>query len=150
MNVDVKIYTEFNHDHGLPVYETEGAAAMDVRANASVTLQPKETKLIPTGVYVAIPEGYAINVLPRSGMSLKTALRICNAPGLIDADFRGEINIIAQNTHGSVEMHITKGERIAQLRLVEVPKIVWQPVNSKEDLGDTVRGAGGFGSSGVN
>ncbi len=150
MNVNVKIYTEFNHEHGLPIYETEGAAAMDVRANASVVLQPKETKLIPTGIYVAIPEGYALNVLPRSGMSLKTALRVTNAPGLCDSDYRGEINIIAQNTHGSVEMHITKGERIAQLRLVEVPKVVWEPVNSKEELGSTERGAGGLGSTGGN
>ena len=147
MNTTVKVYAP---DVELPKYETAGAACMDVKANANVTLQPKETKLIPTGLYVAIPEGYALAILPRSGVSLKTGFRVVNSPARVDADYRGEVQIIGQNTHGSVEMHITKGERIAQLELVEVNRIVWQSVDSVEALGTTVRGDGGFGSSGAN
>ena len=147
MNTTVKVYAPGVE---LPKYETAGAACMDVKVNANVTLQPKETKLIPTGLYVAIPEGYALALLPRSGMSLKTSLRIANAPSRIDADYRGEVQIIAQNTHGSLEMHIAKGERIAQLELVEVNRIIWETVNSIEELGSTDRGAGAFGSTGAN
>jgi dUTP pyrophosphatase len=146
--IQVKIYTEIAHEHGLPEYETAGAAGMDVRANVQVTLEPKETKLIPTGLFVAVPPGYEIQVRPRSGMSLKTAFRVANAPGTVDSDYRGEICIIAQNTHGSVAMTIAKGERIAQLVLQQVPQIAWLKVPSKEELGDTSRGAGGFGSTG--
>lgn len=146
MNTTVRVYAPGVE---LPKYETAGAACMDVKANANVTLQPKETKLIPTGLYVAIPEGYAVNVIPRSGISLKTCFRIANTPGKIDADYRGEVQIIGQNTHGSVEMHIAKGERIAQLELVEVNRIVWETVNSIEELGSTDRGAGGFGHTGA-
>lgn len=147
MQIKVKVYSTSEHD--LPQYETAGAACMDIRANANVTLQPKETKLIPTGLFVEVPEGYALAILPRSGMSLKTGLRIANSPARVDADYRGEVQIIAQNTHGSVEMHIAKGERIAQIELVEVQRIVWESVASLEDLGTTDRGTGGFGSSGT-
>jgi dUTP pyrophosphatase len=145
----VKIYTELNHEHGLPVYANPGDSGMDIRANAAMTLQPKETKLIPTGIYVGIPDGYEIQVRPRSGLSLKTKLRVANAPGTLDSCFRGEVCIILENTHSSVESHITKGERIAQIVLQEVPKIEWVQVNSKDDLGDTIRGDGGFGSTGT-
>ena len=144
----VKIYTEFNHEFGLPRYETEGAACMDVRANATVMLHPKETKRIPTGIFVAIPEGYEMQIIPRSGLSLKTAFRVANSPACIDADYRGEINIIGQNTSSNVEMQITKGERIAQIKLVEVPKITWANAMSKDELGTTDRGDGGFGHTG--
>jgi dUTP pyrophosphatase len=149
MKVPVQIFASIAHEHGLPQYETGFASGMDVRANTQVTLEPKETKLIPTGIHVAIPEGYEIQVRPRSGMSLKTALRVANAPGTIDADYRGEICIIAQNTHGSIPMTIGKGERIAQLVLQEVPRIEWAKVDSLDELGKTVRGAGAFGSTGV-
>ena len=147
--IPVQIYTAFNHTHGLPTYETDGAACMDVRANARVLLEPKDTKVIPTGIYVAVPQGYELQVVPRSGLSLKTALRIANAPGCVDADYRGEVGIIVTNTHGSVASLIDIGERIAQIKLVEVPRIDWVVVNSKEELGVTDRGAGGFGSTGV-
>lgn len=82
--IPVKIYTEFNHEYGLPKYETAGAAGMDVRANKDVIIPPKNTRIIPTGIFVDIPAGYEIQVRPRSGMSLKTPLRIANSPGTID------------------------------------------------------------------
>lgn len=149
MNIDVKIYAELNHEHGLPVYAKAGDSGMDIRANENIVLQPKETKLIPTGIYVGLPEGYEIQVRPRSGLSLKTKLRVPNSPGTVDQIYLGEICIIAENTHGSVEMNIAKGERVAQIVLQEVPKINWIPVNSREELGQTERGAAGFGSTGV-
>jgi dUTP pyrophosphatase len=122
---------------------------MDIRANETITLQPKETRLIPTGIFVGLPEGYEIQVRPRSGLSLKTKLRISNSPGTVDQVFLGEICVIAENTHGSLDFTVAKGERIAQIVLQEVPKIEWVQVSSKDDLGSTDRGEGGFGSSGV-
>lgn len=150
MKVKVKIYAELNHEHGLPVYAKPGDSGMDIRANEPITLQPKETKLIPTGIYVGLPEGYEIQVRPRSGMSLKTKLRVANSPGTVDSSYTGEICIIAENTHSAVEMHIAKGERVAQIVLQEVPIIEWDQVFSREELGETERGDGGFGSTGAN
>lgn len=150
MKVKVKIYAELNHEHGLPVYAKPGDSGMDIRANEPITLQPKETKLIPTGIYVGLPEGYEIQVRPRSGMSLKTKLRVANAPGTVDSSYHGEICIIAENTHGAVEMNIAKGERVAQIVLQKVPVIEWEPVLSVDQLGDSERGAAGFGSTGSN
>ena len=147
-NVKVKIYTEFNHEHGLPAYAKQGDSGMDIRANLPIRLEPKETLLIPTGIYVSLPDGYEFQVRPRSGMSLKTKLRIANSPGTVDEPYLGEICIIAENTHSSVEMNITKGERIAQLVLQEVPKCEWVQVFSRDELGSSDRGAGGFGSTG--
>ena len=147
-NVKVKIYTEFNHEHGLPAYAKQGDSGMDIRANLTIRLEPKETLLIPTGIYVGLPDGYEFQVRPRSGMSLKTKLRIANSPGTVDEPYLGEICIIAENTHSSVEMNITKGERIAQLVLQEVPKCEWVQVFSREELGSSDRGTGGFGSTG--
>ena len=147
-NVKVKIYTEFNHEHGLPAYAKQGDSGMDIRANLPIRLEPKETLLIPTGIYVGLPDGYEFQVRPRSGMSLKTKLRIANSPGTVDEPYLGEICIIAENTHSSVEMNITKGERIAQLVLQEVPKCEWVQVFSREELGSSDRGTGGFGSTG--
>ena len=150
MSVKVRIYTELNHEHGLPVYAKPGDSGMDIRANEPITLQPKETKLIPTGIYVGLPEGYEIQVRPRSGMSLKTKLRVANAPGTVDSSYTGEICIIAENTHSAVELNIAKGERVAQIVLQEVPIIEWDQVFSREELGETERGADGFGSTGSN
>ena len=147
MNVNVQIYTEFKHNFGLPQYETAGAAGMDVRANEEVDLRPGETRLIPTGIYVAIPEGYEIQVRPRSGLSLKTKLRVANAPGTVDSDYRHEVCVIAENT-GLDSIHIALGDRIGQFVLAEVPLIVWDPVDSKEQL-PTANRAGGFGSTGI-
>ncbi len=150
MSVKVKIYTELNHDNGLPVYAKPGDSGMDIRANVQIELQPKETKLIPTGIYVGLPEGYEIQVRPRSGLSLKTKLRVANAPGTVDSSFHGEICIIAENTHSAVEMHIAKGERVAQIVLQKVPVIEWNVVHSRDMLGNSERGAAGFGSTGTN
>lgn len=150
MNIKVKIYTELNHEHGLPVYAKPGDSGMDIRANVQIELQPKETKLIPTGIFVGLPEGYEIQVRPRSGLSLKTKLRVANSPGTVDSSYNGEICIIAENTHGAVEMNIAKGERVAQIVLQQVPLIDWDPVGSVDLLGDSERGANGFGSTGCN
>ena len=146
--VQVRLWHELAHDKGLPFYASAGAAGMDIIANAIVHLEPKETKLIPTGLYVAIPEGYEIQIRPRSGMSLKTKLRVANAPGTIDSDYRGEVQIIMENTHGSIATTVAKGERVAQMVLCEVPQIEWVEVQSKNELEATERGAGGFGSTG--
>lgn len=150
MSVKVKIYTELKHEHGLPVYAKPGDSGMDIRANVQIELQPKETKLIPTGIYVGLPEGYEIQVRPRSGLSLKTKLRVANAPGTVDSSYHGEICIIAENTHGAVEMNIAKGERVAQIVLQKVPVIEWNVVHSRDMLGNSERGAAGFGSTGTN
>lgn len=147
--VPVKIYTEFKHDHGLPEYAKMFDSGMDIRANAKVVIEPKETVLIPTGLYLGIPPGWEVQVRPRSGMSLKTKLRVSNAPGTVDSGYFGEVCIIADNTHGSVEMTIGLGERIAQIVLAEVPRIQWVPVASKDLLGESDRGEGGFGSTGA-
>lgn len=145
----VKIYSELSHEFGLPQYETDGAACMDVRSNESIKIKPKETVLVSTGIYVAVPKGFVMAIVPRSGVSLKTSLRVANSPARIDSDYRGEVKIILQNTHSSCECFISKGERIAQLELQEVPKIEWVNVDSLEQLGSTERGAGGFGSTGT-
>ena len=150
MNTSVQIYMEnINHNFGLPQYETKGAAGMDIRSNENITLLPGETKLIHTGLFVAIPEGFELQVRPRSGLSLKGPFRVANAPGTIDSDYRGEICIIGQNTSDSAEFSIAVGDRIAQLVLQTVPQVEWVTVESHEALSETSRGAGGFGSTGV-
>ena len=144
----VKIWAQFNHEYGLPAYESLGAAGMDIRANEKVLIQPKETKLIGTGMYMSIPEGYEIQVRPRSGLSLKTKFRIPNSPGTIDSDYLGELCVISENTHSSVEMNITIGERIGQIVLCPIIQFDWDVVDNKEQLGTTLRGEAGFGSTG--
>ena len=145
--VEVRVYN--GSGATLPKYETNGAAGMDVSSKGDVTILPGETKLVPTGLFVQIPDGYEIQVRPRSGLSLKTALRVANAPGTIDSDYRGEICVIMQNTSYSVEAYIKTGDRIAQLVIKEVPQISWFEVYDKNALSATVRGDGGFGSTGT-
>lgn len=142
----VKVYNEAP-ELELPKYETSGAAGMDIYCTTDTEIPASSTKLVPTGLYVEIPEGFEIQVRPRSGLSYKTPLRVANAPGTIDHDYRGQINVIVWNT-GMVPFTVKKGERIAQIVLQEVPKIEWQQVSTKEELTDTSRGAGGFGSTG--
>lgn len=144
--VSVKIVN--TSDNQLPTYAKEGDAGMDVCANETICLYPGETRIIKTGLFVAIPSGYEIQVRPRSGMSARTNIRVANTPGTIDSNYRGEIGIILDNT-GHDEYYINKGDRIAQLVLNRVPFIRWYPVENVEALGDTNRGAGGFGSTGV-
>lgn len=143
--IKVKVYNESGLP--LPKYETEGSAGMDVCAKIDVELPGNETKLIPTGLFVQIPGGYEIQVRPRSGVSLKTGLRVANAPGTVDSDYRGEICVIMTNT-SQVHYNIKQGERVAQLVLSKVPQISWMQCTSKEELTDTYRGSGGFGSTG--
>lgn len=149
MNTVVPIYMDsINHEFGYPKYETSGAAGMDIRANETVVIRPKQTKLIRTGVYVAVPEGFEIQVRPRSGLSLKSPFRVANAPGTVDSDYRGEVCIIGTNTSSMEDFHINVGDRIAQIVLQRVPQIEWLPVPSMEDLPSTDRGNSGFGSTG--
>ena len=127
----------------LPSYAYLGDAGLDLRANEDVALAPFERKLIPTGLAIAIPEGYAGFVQPRSGMALKLGLTMANTPGLIDAHYRGELKVVAVNIDADETIHIARGERIAQLVIQKVPCVQLVEVD------ETDRGSGGFGSSGV-
>ncbi|WP_300390822.1 dUTP diphosphatase [Henriciella sp.] len=132
----------------LPAYETEGAAGMDVRAavpeTEPVTLKPGERTMVPTGLSVAIPDGYEIQMRPRSGLAAKHGITCLNTPGTIDSDYRGELKVILIN-HGSDAFTIARGERIGQMVLAPVTRIAWETVDS---LPETMRGEGGFGSTG--
>ncbi len=130
----------------LPTYAYEGDAGLDLRANESATLAPFERKLISTGIAIALPDGYAGFVQPRSGMALKRGLSIVNTPGLIDAHYRGELKVILINLDAHEPVSIERGERIAQLVIQQVPQVRLTEV---DELNETDRGAGGFGSSGV-
>ncbi|MBK25508.1 MAG: dUTP diphosphatase [Halobacteriovorax sp.] len=146
--VKVKLLENFDRELQLPGYETDGAAGADVRAsigpNESITIKPGERTLIPTGLAMEIPFGYEIQVRPRSGLSFKTGLMVCNSPGTIDCDYRGEVKVILGNL-GSKDEVINHGERVAQLVLAPVTQAKYEVV---DDLGETDRGAGGFGSTG--
>lgn len=130
----------------LPKYESKGAAGLDVRANIvePITLKSLERKLIPTGLKVSIPEGYEIQVRPRSGMALKHGITMLNTPGTIDSDYRGDIGLIVANLSNE-EYTIQPQERLGQLILNKIEQIEWEEV---EILDTTERGAGGFGSTG--
>lgn len=130
----------------LPEYATALAAGLDVKADIaeSVTLKPLERAMIPTGLYVEIPEGYEIQVRPRSGLAAKHGVTVLNSPGTIDADYRGEIRVILVNLSND-PFEIVPGERIAQFVVARHERIEWQ---LSETLSDTDRGAGGFGSTG--
>ena len=130
----------------LPSYAYSGDAGLDLRANEDVTLQPYERRLVSTGLAIAIPEGYAGFLQPRSGMALKCGLSLANTPGLIDAHYRGELKVIAVNLDAHEPIHIERGERIAQLVIQKVPVVNLVQV---DELDETDRGAGGFGSSGA-
>jgi len=119
---------------------------MDIRANLSepVEMKPFERKLIPTGLYISLPEGYEAQLRPRSGLAIKHGISLLNTPGTIDADYRGEIGVILVNL-SSEPFIINDGERICQLIIAPFTKVVWQP---EESLDETERGAGGFGHTG--
>ena len=144
--VKVRVFNRSGFD--LPKYETEGSAGMDIKAMLggveSLVINPRETKLIKTGLHVELPVGYEFQVRPRSGMALKMSLTILNSPGTIDSDYRGDIGIILNNA-GYLHQIITHGERIGQLVLAKVPIAGWEEVETLEELEKTVRGAGGFG-----
>ncbi len=142
---EVRIINKSPHD--LPQYQTEGSAGMDLRAwlPEPVVLQPMERRLIPTGLYMSLPRGYEAQVRPRSGLAIKRGLSMVNTPGTIDSDYRGEIMVAMINLSAEPQ-EITDGERIAQMVIARYEQIAWQAV---ETLDETVRGAGGFGHSGV-
>ena len=143
--MEVKVINRSRHP--LPQYATSLSAGMDLRAclEAPVTLKPLQRCLIPTGLYIALPEGYEAQIRPRSGLALKKGLTLLNAPGTVDADYRGEIGVILVNLSDQ-EVTVEDGERIAQMVIACYEHTAWQPV---EVLEDTLRGAGGFGHTGV-
>lgn len=130
----------------LPEYATAGSSGMDIRANleAPVTLQSLERILVPTGLFVELPQGYEIQVRPRSGLAVKQGITCLNTPGTIDADYRGEIKVILINLSAEPQT-IQHGDRIAQMVFQKIETIAWHPV---EEIGTTDRGSGGFGHTG--
>ena len=130
----------------LPQYSTPLSAGLDLRAflDKPITLEPFERALVPTGLYIELPQGYEAQVRPRSGLAIKHGITVLNSPGTIDADYRGEIKVILINLSNQ-PYTIKNGERIAQLVVAKHETIQWQPV---EQLSDTQRGQGGFGSTG--
>jgi len=131
----------------VPEYKTPGAAGCDICAclDTCVVLAPGERRLIPTGISVAIPAGFEIQVRPRSGLALKSGIGIVNSPGTIDSDYRGEIGVLLIN-HGAEPFTVSNGDRIAQLVLARVERASFRSVDG---LDQTTRGAGGYGSTGV-
>ena len=136
-----------NSNHPLPHYETLASAGMDLRANIteSITLGPLERAIIPTGLFIELPIGYEAQVRPRSGLAAKKGVTVLNAPGTVDADYRGEIGVILVNL-SNVPFTVENGERIAQLVIAKHERAEWTAV---EKLSETARGEGGFGSTGV-
>lgn len=142
----IKIINKSNHD--LPNYETIASAGMDLHANLSESriLKPLERSIVGTGLFIELPIGYEAQVRPRSGLAAKKGITVLNAPGTIDADYRGEIGVILVNLSNE-EFEIVNGERIAQLVIAKHERAEWLSV---ENLSETVRGEGGFGSTGQN
>jgi len=131
----------------LPEYATDGSAGMDIRASlqTSVTLQPLERAMIPTGLYLEIPRGYEAQMRPRSGMAINQGITCLNSPGTIDSDYRGELKVILINL-SSLEQIINNGDRIAQIVISKVERALLQPV---QQLEESLRGDGGFGHTGT-
>lgn len=142
--IEVKIVNTSSNP--LPEYATSGSSGMDIRASleAPVTLQPMERVLIPTGLFIELPDGYEVQIRPRSGLAIKQGITCLNTPGTIDADYRGEIKIILINLSGEKQV-IHPGDRIAQMVMQKVESIRWTVV---EQLAVTERNAGGFGHTG--
>ncbi|MFN8369706.1 MAG: dUTP diphosphatase [Bacteriovoracaceae bacterium] len=152
LNVEVKLkkLPSFDSEWELPSYASPSAAGMDIRANLGtdsvMTIAPFERVLVPTGFSLEIPEGFEVQIRPRSGLSLKTGLMVVNAPGTIDADYRGEIKIILGNI-SMTEVKINHGDRIAQMVLAPVAKA---ELIESVTISETLRSEGGFGSTGIN
>lgn len=143
--VRVKIVNKSHHS--LPQYSTSSSAGMDLRANidAPILLKPMQRVLVPTGLFMALPEGYEAQVRPRSGLAIKHGITVLNTPGTIDADYRGEIGVVLMN-FGQENFLIQDGERIAQMVVSKYEKVDFLDV---ELLDETERGSGGFGHSGI-
>lgn len=150
LTIDLRVQ-RLPHAQGLPLprYETAGAAGMDLMAalaeGETMMLQPGERALVPTGLAIALPEGFEAQVRPRSGLAAKNGVTVLNSPGTIDCDYRGEVKVILIN-HGSSAFTIERGTRIAQMVVAPVTQAVCREV---ETLDETARGAGGFGSTGT-
>ena len=136
-------------DLALPAYATPGSAGLDLLAaiDADEILAPGAWKAVPTGLAIALPEGWEAQVRPRSGLALKHAVTVLNAPGTVDADYRGEVKVILIN-HGREPFTLSRGLRIAQLVVAPVAQAQWHEVTDASQLSETARGAGGFGSTG--
>lgn len=135
-----------SEDLPLPRYMTDHAAGMDIVASvkAEIVIAPGERALIPTGIAIALPEGYEAQIRPRSGLALRNGVTLVNTPGTIDADYRGEIQIIVIN-HGTESFVVCRGDRIAQMVVAPVSRVLW---DLQRGLSDTARGRGGFGHTG--
>jgi dUTP pyrophosphatase len=142
--ISVKIINQSGHP--LPSYQTQHSAGMDLRANleTAVTLQPLQRLLVPTGLFMELPEGYEAQIRPRSGLAFKHGLTVLNSPGTIDADYRGEIKVLLINL-SDTPFTVENGERIAQMIVAPYQQVRWEPA---ELLSNTARGAGGYGSTG--
>lgn len=143
--IDIKIINKSKY--GLPAYQTSGAAGMDICANVDepVTIAPGERVAIPTGLHISLPEGLELQIRPRSGNAIKYGITVCNTPGTIDCDFRGEIKIILIN-HGNQDFVVNGGDRVAQGVITNYIRGNWVEVDS---LDETERGVGGFGHTGL-
>jgi len=148
-HVQLKKLEHFDEAHPLPKYESLGAAGADIRAmlgvGESILIKPGARVLVPTGLAMAVPQGYECQVRPRSGLSFKTGLMVANSPGTIDSDYRGEVKIILANL-GDRDEEIKHGDRVAQLVFAKVPQTEFIIV---QELDDTLRGSAGFGSTGM-
>ncbi|WP_114782724.1 dUTP diphosphatase [Botryobacter ruber] len=133
--------------HALPSYQTEHSAGMDLRANldAPVVLKPLQRALIPTGLFIQLPEGHEAQIRPRSGLAYKHGISIVNSPGTIDADYRGEIKVLLVNL-SEQEFVVEDGERVAQMVVTRYERVAWMETG---ELTETARGAGGYGSTGT-
>jgi len=142
----MKIQVHYSGKHALPQFETTQSAGMDLRANieAPVVLQPGDRALIPTGIKMALPDGYEAQIRPRSGLAYKHGITVLNSPGTIDADYRGDVGVLLIN-HGREAFTVEDGMRVAQMVVAQYSQFEWESV---EDLDETARGAGGFGSTG--
>lgn len=142
----MNIKVHYSGKHALPQFETTQSAGMDLRANidAPVVLQPGDRTLIPTGIKIALPEGYEAQIRPRSGLAYKHGITVLNSPGTIDADYRGDVGVLLIN-HGRKAFTIEDGMRVAQMVVAQYSQFEWESV---EDLDETARGTGGFGSTG--
>lgn len=147
LNIKIKKINPENNQN-LPSYATSDSAGMDLTATVTedVVLAPGERKLIPTGIAIELPQGYEAQIRPRSGLALKSGLSLVNAPGTIDADYRGEIGVIMIN-HSNTDFTVTPGMRVAQMVVAKYERVSW---NIVEELGESERGEGGFGSTGVS
>lgn len=133
--------------HPLPHYETALSAGLDLRANldAPIEMKPLQRKLIPTGMFIELPEGFEAQIRPRSGLAFKHGITVLNTPGTIDADYRGEIGVLLVNLSDQ-PLTVNDGERVAQMVVAKHERVHWEPT---ESLGETIRGEGGFGHTGV-